>query len=200
MDIYNQINPRAKRIESEHALKNEISYQQAFLIMLLSEYFTITIKRQSKKCTITCPTPIIDTLTLEGVSIEVKELTQKQCELIAGSESLTNKTNQRRFSKNKQYFMQNFLIDSLREFGYYFHSKYSKPTSKTIRLERIKNVYINNILIYSQEDIKSIGKTVNEHLITMLQNESWYVIPVGNSFMSSFRRNYQTSSPVSNTQ
>ena len=179
-------NSRAKRIESEHALKNEISNQQAFLIVLLNQFFSITLKKQSKKCTITIPTPKIDKIRNANDLIEVKQLSEKQCELICGKDLLTNKTIQRRFTKNKQYFIQNFLIDTLREFGYYFHSKYSKKTSKTIRLERIQNVFFNYRYSYGFDDIQKIGKEVNSYLSDLLQKENSYTLNQNESFLSQF--------------
>ncbi|EDR27468.1 hypothetical protein EDI_092590 [Entamoeba dispar SAW760] len=182
------INPRAKRIESEHALKNDICYQQAFLILLLNQYLAITLKKQSKKCTITSPTPLVDSLIIDHSVINLREFTKKQCELISGKEYLSNKTVQRRFSKNKQYFVQNFLIDCLREFNYQFDSKYSKPTSKTLRLERIRKVFFNSKYLCSQNEIQSIGKEVNSYLASLLQKEKSVTIEKNDVILAQFKQ------------
>ena len=143
----------------------------------------------------TSPTPLVDTLVIGNDLIELKDFAQQQCELLCGSESLQNKTVQRRFTKNRQYFVHNFLIDSLREFGYYFESKYSKPTAKTIRLERIQNVYFKNMLEYTAKDIQKIGKEVNEYLLTLLQKENYYTLLMKDSMLNSFRKRCIPESP-----
>ncbi|KAL7717589.1 Uncharacterized protein QTN25_004988 [Entamoeba marina] len=162
-------------LEKEHRVKNEMVYQQAFILALLNQYCGFEIESPLKLSVITASMPRVTKLVFEQEFLLIDELSEKQSLLLLNTDRIgmtKQKAVLRQFRKNAINFTQNLLIDVCIEMGYFFQSLYSKKTKKTFQVERIQNVYLNNKLLFTRDDLLKIGMNVNTFLMQSVEDKS----------------------------
>ncbi|EMD45437.1 Hypothetical protein EHI5A_204400 [Entamoeba histolytica KU27] len=181
-------NPRARRIASEHAFKNGFCFEQGVLLYLLNQYYDLVIKRQPKRSTLTLSCPHVESIQFEDEILDIDHFAEEQCKALSfqSDSQLKRKTLQRRMTKNKIYFIQNLLIDLLREKGLFFESKLAKITSKTIRLERINRVFYKNKLMLDCKQIHQLGNKINNYLLSLVETKKSFFIKQGDETLHQF--------------
>ncbi|ELP85680.1 hypothetical protein EIN_409990 [Entamoeba invadens IP1] len=165
---------RLKNIMREHEFKNDFCYEQAILIFLVNQFGAVTLEKPGKQSILTTTMPKVINLDLDGENIDLKRLSERQSSLLFGGKEkngIKAKTLSRRFSKNKTIFIQNFLFDVLLEKGYFFNTKLSKKSNKTIQLERIKTVFLRGKLIFNKNEIIELGKKINDALSNLVDTK-----------------------------
>ena len=85
----------------------------------------------------------------------------------------------RRFGKNKKIFVQHLLIDILREKGFEFKSTLARNTGKTLRLERIEQIYYNGQLFMDFDVFIERGTVINSVITEILESQTVWMIPQG---------------------
>ncbi|KAL7714510.1 TATA-binding protein-associated phosphoprotein [Entamoeba marina] len=165
---HTRINNISFATKKDHESKLLECYQESFLLGLLNTFCSFSLQHLNKKSIKTPRTPRIHLLYISGETIDVTTITDTQCKLIFNkeiSEGVPHKIALRRYNKNKKIFYQNFIYDICLEQGYYFNSKLSKQSNKSLQLERIDKTFLNGKFIF-QKMISSI--VVNLLLINCL--------------------------------
>ncbi|ELP90807.1 hypothetical protein EIN_026860 [Entamoeba invadens IP1] len=170
-----------KYVANKRELKNFDTYQQSFLIGLLNNHCGCTLKKQRKQTTVTSTTPVLKILHFQDEDYEIMQLADAYCrpEYVEDIKTGMSKTTAfRRIDKNRRNFTQNLLIDICMEFGYFFESCLSRKSKKTLRLERIQEVYNGDKRMFSQLDITQKGKKINDYFVSEFQKSSVVSIEV----------------------
>ncbi|ELP83945.1 hypothetical protein EIN_245450 [Entamoeba invadens IP1] len=169
-----------KRIdETRYTLKkrevrNLESYQQALLLALVNKFCGFTLEHPGKRSKVTASMPRLYSLQFPTETIEIKQLAQKYCEEVSNKEEkngISKSTSLRRFEKNKRVYVENLLFDICLELGFWFDSKPSRKSQKSLQIERICSIYYKGILLFSQEKVLKIGKEINTYIMSKLVNE-----------------------------
>lgn len=163
-----------KYIKNERDMKNYESYQQAVLLVLLNHYCSFSIQKPLKTTSSIEPRPEVIELVFDTDSINVQTLTENNCKSILSfdlQQDIKKKTALRRFSKNKTIFTVNLLFDILLEKGFFFNSKKSKKSAKSIQAERIEDIFYLDNLLMSRETIVEKGRKLNDYFYTMVKSK-----------------------------
>ena len=168
--------------KKERMLKNERCYEQAFMLALLNQHFSITMTKPDKQSTKTVLMPLIVTLVedsdLPDCTIDIMQMTKEACSAKRQKElenDVKMKTANRRYSKNLPVYVFNLLFDLCMELGYFFNEKLTKETKKLFRQEKILSVFFNGKYLYDSNDILRIGKRANDYLLHCLENRVFEV-------------------------
>ncbi|ELP91619.1 hypothetical protein EIN_205760 [Entamoeba invadens IP1] len=179
----------------ERERKEHFTYQQSLLIALLNQHAKVTIKRPKKYSTHTSTIPMLFLIEVESSKIDVIALATKRCDLIKKDETAKGipvQTVKRRFNKNVSAFLRNFLFDACFEFGFFFESKMSKNSMKSIQSEYIQNIYYNGCLIYTKDNILDLGKRIHCELMEKLTDKRTTSFELGE--LNTKLENYNTTS------
>ncbi|ELP93867.1 hypothetical protein EIN_176940 [Entamoeba invadens IP1] len=170
----------------EREQKDQTAFQQCFLLALLNQHARITLKRPKKISTRTSTIPLLTFIEVEASRVDVYGLASEKCEVVKSIEinkKVPIQTADRRFNKNISAFIQNFVFDACLEFGYFFDSKLSKNSMKSIQTERIQNVFYEGAYCFSRNDILSSGKRVNDYLVNLMSNKRVVTLEAGDLAM-----------------
>ncbi|ELP89202.1 hypothetical protein EIN_486240 [Entamoeba invadens IP1] len=177
----------------ERAQKDKTAFQHGFLLALINQNARITLKRPKKVSMRTSTIPKIVMLEIQASRVDVLALASSFCAKVHEkeiTEGVPQQTADRRFNKNIIAFTQNFIFDTCLELGYFFDSKLSKNSMKSIQTERIDNVYANGSFFASQNDILFIGRKINAYFTELLKNKRTVVVEQNDQFISSLLENY----------
>ena len=175
--------------QNEKTMKNFECYEQAFLIAILNPYCSFKIQKPFKQSIIIESKPEIISIELENEIIDIRKFAEEQCKLYAGQSdtcTISDKTKMRRFAKNRSTFIINFLFDICLSYGFFFNSVLSKKSQKCFQIERINEVFYNNSLLYTRDDIVSIGEKLNTHFLTLSKEKKIVDIEKNDPFIQSF--------------
>ncbi|ELP85265.1 hypothetical protein EIN_084470 [Entamoeba invadens IP1] len=166
--------------------------QQAVLVSLLNKKYAITLKAQKKQTTKTIPIPIVLSLSSETQTIGVFEIADQKCRQTL-EEDLKSGVNRqaaiRRFDKNRRTSMLHLMADLCIEEGYFFNYKLPRPSKKTIQLERITSIFLNNTWIMDKEQIFDVGLKINMHITKRLIIDKTFVLKPKELDISLFMNN-----------
>ncbi|ELP92235.1 hypothetical protein EIN_118090 [Entamoeba invadens IP1] len=188
MEVKKGVN-RHKTVEREHEFKNDFCYEQAILVLLVNKEYGVSLEKAGKQSVLTTTMPRIAGIVVNDELIDLKRLSEKQCSLLFNGkekDGIKEKTLSRRYSKNKSIFIQNFFIDTLLEKGFFFNSKLSKKSDKTLQLERIKEVYFGKIRIFQKNEIIKVGKQVNDYLSNLVETKGRVTLQKNDTTLSQF--------------
>ena len=163
----------------DNELKNNMCYQQAVIVALVNQYCSITIQKASKESIITETAPIISEVIIDGSYIEIRRVAEElsiKMNLFKDRRQLKEKTVKRRTAKSASAYVNNYLIDILREHNYFFNSKMSKKSNKTFQLERIQAIFVSNEFLMDNDMIVKKGKVINEYLNNLCKLENKVVL------------------------
>ena len=179
----NKMEKRRLITERDNELTNQLCFQQAVLIALINNYYDITIKKPTRDSLVTNSIPKITAISNGNEQVDIRKISENLVSTRISNNDMKNlqkKTIQRRNRKNILTYINNYLIDLLREEGYFFNSKYSKKSEKTYQLERINEIFYENELLFNLNDIFEKGQKINNYLIEICKQYDYFVIPKGN--------------------
>ena len=111
--------------------------------------------------------------------INLSQVSQDQCTLFEGeckkeqlkdNKPLKQQSVRRNLEKNKRTFVNNYIIDILMEFGYFFNVKKSKRYIGSYQMDRINNIFYNNKLLCSREEMYATGMRIQQYLFSLMKN------------------------------
>ncbi|ELP84334.1 hypothetical protein EIN_277140 [Entamoeba invadens IP1] len=167
----------------ERAQKNRFACQQSLLIGLLNHYAKITIKRAKKASMRTSTIPVVTQIEIEASKVDVISLANERSERIREIElqkGVPSQTVERRFNKNVSAFVQNFVFDTCLEMGFFFNSKLSKKSKKSLQIERIDTVFDGDHMIADKDNILKTGEILNKLFTEKLNDKRVVVLEKGN--------------------
>ncbi|ELP89680.1 hypothetical protein EIN_452800 [Entamoeba invadens IP1] len=166
----------------EHQQKEQTTFQQCFLLYILNKHAKITIKRPKKYSSRTSTIPILSFLETQASRVDVLNFAIKRCEAIKNEEMVKGiplQTIKRRFNKNMSAFIRNFVFDSCLEFGYFFNSKLSKNSMKSIQSEKIRSVFYDGKFVTDKKGILELGKVIHQKLMSVLKDRRVVTFEIG---------------------
>ncbi|ELP93516.1 hypothetical protein EIN_060510 [Entamoeba invadens IP1] len=164
---------------NEKKMKNFECYEQAILIALLNQFCSIKLQKPFKQSVSITSKPEVVTIVLNNEEIAVKKIAETQCKKyaqITEVNTITDKTRMRRFAKNRSTFTINFMYDIAFSLGFFFNSVLSKKSSKCLQIERIHEVFYNNVLLLGAEDIVACGEALNDYLFSLVKQNKDVVL------------------------
>ncbi|ELP85587.1 hypothetical protein EIN_408560 [Entamoeba invadens IP1] len=173
----------------EKELKNYFSYQQGVVVALVNQFYSIELEPASKASLVTETSPKICSIVIEGEHINIRK---KAEELTAQLTKRTEhkrpkeKTMKRRFAKSSSVFVNNYMLDILREHNFFFNSTLSKKSNKTFQLERLDAIFYNGNFVMGATKIGELGKEINDYLNTLCENKKRVVLERNNPFIFAF--------------
>ena len=151
--------------------------QQAVLLLLLNQYFDITIKKPQKtKCESQPFFKIIQMVNGDDV-VEVNALIEKRCEEIAQKDvenGINEKTANRRKIVNRHVETLHLLNDILSMKGCIFNSKMTTGNHGVVK-ETIHSLQFGDWSL-NKEQISSYGRQMNVFLSELIQQEKGMVL------------------------
>ena len=164
--------------------KHRIAIQNSLLIALLNRYFTITFKSIGKISSSHRNSPRIESLRKDNDIIDLYEFVKDQTKQIIytiplkKTETKYKELNlmKKRKSISVLLLSSNFIIDSLREYGFFFESQYGYRNQNT-QYELIENIYYNGQLLFTKDDIYEFGEQLNDYFM--------YVLTLGKQYRQS---------------
>ena len=177
----------------DNELKNLLCYQQAVIIALVNKFCSLTIQKASKDSIITETAPIIIDIIIDGYSIAIRRIAEDlslNLNKQKDKKKLKEKTIKRRTAKSASAYVNNFLIDILREKGYFFNSKMSKKSNKTYQLERIDAIFFSSLFIMDINHIITCGKVINSYLNNLCKLETKFTLKRNDSNLCKFIQDY----------
>ncbi|KAL7721873.1 TATA-binding protein-associated phosphoprotein [Entamoeba marina] len=178
-----------KYIAKKRENKNLESFQQGLLLAILNEFCGVTLEKRRRKSVVTVGMPSVRYLHFGEDVIDVKQLAEIQCYNAFEEEIQKGKNKQttlRRYEKNKRIFVHNLLLDICIEKGFFFNSKLSKKSAKSLQLERITQVFFNYSLIYNSDEIVSIGGRINDYLSSLVATDHQVTLQQNDSHLYQF--------------
>ncbi|KAL7716515.1 TATA-binding protein-associated phosphoprotein [Entamoeba marina] len=161
-----------KYVKNKRELRDSETYQQAFLLGILNEFCSFTIKLPRKKTIVTSNFHVLVDLVFINERMNILDLIETHCkpkyeyELKSG---MNFAAAFRRYDKNRRIFTQNLLIDLCVEKGYFFNSKLARKSKKNLRREVIESVFYDNYFLYDLNEIQIRGKYLNKYFTSVLQ-------------------------------
>ena len=160
-------------------------YQQVVLIGLINKYAEITLERPNKQTKVSISIPKILIISFNEIdSINISSFTEKQCKELCEKEvhdGLSQTTAMRRLEKNKKVYLLNLLIDIAAELGMKIDSTMSRRSNKSLQVERIQSISMENEFHFTKNQIIEFGKQLNEYYLELLTNEKTITLPVKDS-------------------
>ncbi|EKE40568.1 hypothetical protein ENUP19_0252G0096 [Entamoeba nuttalli] len=159
----------------ERQIKNEMCFQAAVSLALLHPFCGFTIRRPIKASTATNSMSLVTHIHYRSDTIDLLQLSSTCCNLLYSKteeNSLKSIAIRRRMNKSVIFFILNYLLDLLREFGFFFDSIYAKKTCKTLQQERVIRIYFNNKLLFSKDEIQRYGKVINDYLFHLADKQT----------------------------
>lgn len=160
-------------VQSKRDMKNFESIQQAFLLGLLTQFGSFTIERPIKKAKVTFQILKVQSFSLPTETINIAEWVELFCKQRSELElqsGVKQERVKRRYDKNRFIFLSNYLLDVASEFGFFFDTKMSRNTGGAIQLEKIRNVYWQNKLLFRQQEMMIKGIALNKYLFSLADN------------------------------
>ncbi|EKE37412.1 hypothetical protein ENUP19_0194G0027 [Entamoeba nuttalli] len=170
----NSINARKER-----EFKNQLAFQHCLLIGVLNQFASIVLEKPGKQSKMTTTIPFVFSIIIDKTILNIKDLAEYQCSLIKKEEiqnGLPFKTVNRRYKKNISATIMNLVYDICYELGVNFISKLSKQSNKSVQIERIDKIYLNEQDIIPKENIMSFGRQINLYLLSLLSNKKQLVL------------------------
>ncbi|EMS12356.1 hypothetical protein KM1_080610 [Entamoeba histolytica HM-3:IMSS] len=157
---------------------------QCTLIALLNEQYSFLIQRPVKKGNLSLQLINIRRIELNKDWIDVEAFVNKRCQdriTFDISIGIPSETAKQRVSKNKIFEQIHLLIDLSFVMGYSFRSSFTNGNNHSMIYETVVEIYHNNILILSTQEIESVGNKINaliygrlskQHSITLEQKDT----------------------------
>ena len=170
--------------------RNQEAIQQSILLGLLTQFYTITLEKPTKKSNVTEQIPKIVSIVIDGEEFDFDNfvkgrfLTEINQEFSSQQERIKSL---RIFNRNIHIFTNNFLFDLCIENGFLFHSHLSKMSKNKQRIEYFDAVFYEGKLIMDNNGMVSIGKNLCKYFTNLLNSDSksrTAVIHAGNAEIS----------------
>ncbi|ELP92194.1 hypothetical protein EIN_381710 [Entamoeba invadens IP1] len=179
MNNYSRNSSLPKKSNVFKCFRDSQAAEQAVFIALLSRHYSIEIKHPIKRSTVTNQVLNVSLIHFEHEIFNVSEFVDVRCSLLKTIDLATGfseKSAQQRLSKNRIVEQQHFLIDILRELGYFCSGYICQGKLMTRPVEIVTTVARDNdILLQSKEIIENgtkIAKFIDQKLST---NEVLYI-------------------------
>ncbi|KAL7716861.1 TATA-binding associated phosphoprotein [Entamoeba marina] len=189
--VHHRINreARLRYMQNRRDMKDVETFQQSLLLVLLNKFCGFTLETPRKQTIVTLASPTIKAIHFDDETIKISDIADNFCRPAFESDiksGMKRDSAIRRLEKNKRTFIHNFLFDVLLEKGFFFDSKLSRKTSKTLRIERISRVYYQSQCIVKQNKIVEYGMAVSNHLYSLLSTSKQYIIQKNDPILSGF--------------
>ena len=139
----------------------------------MTQFGTFTIERPIKKAKVTFQILKVQSFALQSETIDIAEWVEIFCKQRSDIElqsGVSQERVKRRFDKNRFIFLSNYLLDIATEFGFFFETKMSRNTGGAIQLEKIRNVYWQNKLLFRQHEMMIKGIALNKYIFSLADN------------------------------
>ena len=156
---------RQEMKQREYIMKDDCVCQKMVLLTLLNQFCSFKIRRQHKKCSNTMTNIEVVKIGFPDFCIDVQKFANIQATkfLEKENENASNLVKVRRIKKSEQIFIDNYIIDVLREYGFFFNSEIGKVFKKSFQVERIKDIFFCGVYLMSKEDILFIGSQIYDY-------------------------------------
>ena len=154
-----------------HSSINYISCQESVLLALLNRYAVIVVKKPRKKGDKTEQFIGVHSITVDSI-IDVSDFISTRCETLY-NEDIKKQTKEytasRRKLGNKITELTHLLIDLLELEGYFFN-KEKKKREGLNQCDVIKNIFYDNKVIFTKDDIIKKGHEINKLITHDIEN------------------------------
>ncbi|KAL7722539.1 TATA-binding protein-associated phosphoprotein [Entamoeba marina] len=167
-----RIKCKREKIE-KHDQDNEL-LQEVFLLYLLNPFCSIELIKPSNRIKTIPYMYRINKILFTHEDMNFTKTVENILFQIVESEvanGLQREKAKRHSETNRISVTINLLIDICLEFGYFFNFKKSRKPIKTLRFDRIKEVYVNNILYMNNDDVVTKSHMILSYLQQMYDDE-----------------------------
>ncbi|ELP88455.1 hypothetical protein EIN_229980 [Entamoeba invadens IP1] len=161
-------------------LRNSQVYQQAILLALINKHFQVKLLIPIKRSVLTLQLFKIEELTEGNDCIRVEDFVEKRCQEKFSNDvkqGIAEKTAKRRYETNRTTEQLHLLMDVLREFGYKFESRYTSGKKGAQKVETFNTIYLNDVVVVSQQQIVDLGTNINEKIAGLLFDKRQSEVP-----------------------
>ena len=162
--------------------KNILVKEQAIMIALLNQYYTIEIKLPRKRSEKTDNYVSIKSISNSHDTIDYHSMIEDYCRTkmkYDRSQGLSEKTSYRRFTNNKVSEAHHFLMDLLFIHGYKYTSYYSSGKNNSTKTETFTSIEKDGKVLFDMNSIEEKGREINHFLHSLLNESKSYVIKMG---------------------
>ena len=171
-----EVEKQRKNNEAFLKLRNTQCIQQSILILILNQYFNITLQIPSKRSVVAMQFLRIEKIQRENDVIEVEKYVEIRCREKYEKDiqnGISEKTAKRRYETNRITEQLHLMIDIMRELGCEMESKLiggKKGTTKIENIQKIKLNYMNQQIDINKNEFEIIGNYVNEMMMEKIFN------------------------------
>ncbi|EDR29294.1 hypothetical protein EDI_213690 [Entamoeba dispar SAW760] len=183
--------------EKYFEIRNYLMCQQGVLLLLLNQHFDITITRPTKKSLVTGQVIKVKTLRDKFAEVDVVDFVEERCKekmRVDMANGINEISACRRYTNNKIAENHHLLLDMLRMYGITFNTTFSSGKHNSTKLETISEIFINSKVLFTKNQIKAIGKEINNYFFNLVDKEKEVVLEKNNQFLQSFSIYHQDSS------
>ena len=162
--------------------KNILVKEQAIMIALLNQYYTIQIKTPRKRSEKTVNYVSISKINNGFDEIDYHTVIEDICRTkmeYDQQQGLSKKTSYRRFTNNKVSEAHHYLMDLLQYHGYHYVSYFSSGKNNSTKTETFTAIYKDGKLLYDMNAIEEKGREINTYLHSLLETTKIYEIKQG---------------------
>ena len=153
--------------------RNQEAIQHSILLGLLTQFYTITLEKPTKKSNVTEQIPKIMTIVINGETFDYDSFVKERfiSEINHPFETPQERVKSlRMYNRNVHIFTNNFLFDLCVETGFLFHSHLSKLSKNNQRIEYFDSVFYNKKVVIDSKNIPVLGKSLCKHFAHLLDS------------------------------
>ncbi|KAL7715536.1 hypothetical protein QTN25_006934 [Entamoeba marina] len=188
-----------KYVRNKRELRDCETYQHAFLLGILNEFCSFTIKSPRKKSVVTSNNLVLLNLIFDNENLDISGIVESKYKpqyFYDTHHGMKPPAAFRRYDKNKKIYVQLLLIDICFEVGYFFNLKQARKSKKNLRREVIESIFFDNVFLYDSNEIEQRGKCLNDYYSTSFKSNSIYTIEKNDPSVKAILINPITELPV----
>ncbi|KAL7711778.1 TATA-binding protein-associated phosphoprotein [Entamoeba marina] len=169
---------RGEKIEKP--LKDYELLQEVFLLYLLNPFCSVELTKPSHRSKTIPYIYKIIRITFEREEIEFNKTVENILTGIVEDEvvnGLPREKAKRHCESNRIGVTVNLLMDMCLEFGYFFTLKKSRKQIKTLKTDRIKEVYFNKVVYINEENVAYKSQQILAYIQKLFEIEHTIQLP-----------------------
>ncbi|ELP93477.1 hypothetical protein EIN_059720 [Entamoeba invadens IP1] len=151
-------------------VRNSLVYQQMVLLSIINTKYSLTLHLPNKKAVVYEQLVAINNLSNKSESVDVEEVIKQRCHYRLSSEK-TNGVSEKTLHRRRQNYSiierMNFLVDTVREMGYFVECEQNGGKRGILKGEVVKKIYCEGRLLFDEADIEEFGKKICEYVSSL---------------------------------
>ncbi|ELP86294.1 hypothetical protein EIN_115080 [Entamoeba invadens IP1] len=184
------LNKESKKQTAFIQVRNTVVHQQVVLLSLLNSQFSFLLRLPNKKSLVYDQNFSIDSITdAYGNSFDFNSFVQIRVEQrlsIERGDGIPEKTLSRRRQNYIIAERTKFLVDLLREAGYFISTVETGGKKNMLKTEIVTQIFYNGVLMFDKDAIRECGRVVSHNITTLKTMSGKIQIPINTIALKSY--------------